>query len=83
MRGKGGGGWWYVLFHGFFLCGFMFCGDSYLLSQMLDTTIGSGAEHVYPKLDYKELGVIPNFGFSPKDGSLVDEVFFYKDLREA
>ncbi|KAM0717791.1 hypothetical protein Q7P37_006123 [Cladosporium fusiforme] len=48
----------------------------------LDTTIGSGAEHVYPKLGYKEIGVVPNFGFSPKDGSLVDEVFFYKDLRE-
>lgn len=50
--------------------------------QLLDTTIGSGAEHVYPKLGYKEIGVVPNYGFSPKDGSLVDEMFFYKDVRE-
>lgn len=49
---------------------------------MLDTTIGSGAEFVYPKLGYKELGIIPNYGFSPKDGKLRDEMFFYKDLRE-
>lgn len=47
---------------------------------MLDTTIGSGAEFVYPKLGYKELGVIPRYGYSPKDGSLKDEIFFYKDL---
>lgn len=49
---------------------------------MLDTTIGSGAEFVYPKLGYKEVGIIPNYGFSPKDGKLRDEIFFYKDLRE-
>lgn len=50
---------------------------------MLDTTIGSGAEHVYPKLGYKEIGVVPNYGFSPNDGSLMDEMFFYKDARQA
>jgi len=48
----------------------------------LDTTIGSGAELVYPRLGYKEIGVVPNYGFSPRDGSLVDEMFFYKDLRQ-
>lgn len=48
---------------------------------MLDTTIGSGAEHVYPKLGYKEVGRIPKYGFSPKNGEFVDEVFFYKDLK--
>jgi len=49
--------------------------------QTLDTTIGSGAEHVYPKLGYKEVGVIPRYGFSPDDRRLRDEVFFYKDLK--
>lgn len=48
---------------------------------MLDTTIGSGAEHVYPKLGYKEVGVIPRYGFSPDDRRLRDEIFFYKDLK--
>lgn len=50
--------------------------------QMLDTTIGSGAEHVYPKLGYKTIGIVPKYGISPKDGKLVDEMFFYKDLRD-
>ena len=50
--------------------------------QLLDTTIGSGAEHVYPKLGYKEIGIVPAYGFSPKDGSLLDEIFFYKDVRQ-
>ena len=49
---------------------------------MLDTTIGLPAEHVYPKLGYTEWGVIPKYGISPADGSLVDEKFFYKDLRD-
>ncbi|KAK4545128.1 hypothetical protein LTR36_003679 [Oleoguttula mirabilis] len=47
----------------------------------LDTTVGSGAEFVYPKLGYKELGVVPNYGVDPK-GNLVDGMYFYKDLRE-
>lgn len=50
--------------------------------QLLDTTIGSGAEYVYPKLGYKQIGIVPNYGFSPEDGKLRDEMFFYKDLRE-
>jgi hypothetical protein len=53
-----------------------------MLLQLLDTTIGSGAEYVYPKLGYKEIGIVPAYGFSPKDGSLLDEIFFYKDVRQ-
>lgn len=49
---------------------------------ILDTTIGLPAEQVYPKLGWKEWGVLPNYGISPEDGRLVDERFFYKDLRE-
>jgi hypothetical protein len=36
---------------------------------------------VYPRLGYAEWGILPGYGISPKDGSLVDEKFFYKDLR--
>ena len=49
---------------------------------MLDTMVGLPAEHVYPRLGYIEVGVIPKFGISPKDGTLRDEIFFYKDLRD-
>ncbi|KAI7322448.1 hypothetical protein KC315_g8819 [Hortaea werneckii] len=49
----------------------------------LDTVIGSGAEFVYPKLGYKLVGVIPKYGIHPISRELVDEMFFYKDLREA
>ena len=49
---------------------------------MLDTTIGLPAEQVYPKLGYIEWGVIPKYGISPANGRLVDEKFFYKDLRD-
>ncbi|KAI7541396.1 hypothetical protein KC331_g8599 [Hortaea werneckii] len=48
----------------------------------LDTVIGSGAELVYPKLGYKLVGVIPKYGIHPTTRELVDEMFFYKDLRE-
>ncbi|GAB1735284.1 hypothetical protein NU219Hw_g2925t1 [Hortaea werneckii] len=48
----------------------------------LDTVIGSGAEFVYPKLGYKLVGVIPKYGIHPTTRELVDEMFFYKDLRE-
>lgn len=50
-------------------------------SLMLDTTVGTSAEHVYPKLGYNVLGVVKNYGFTPKDHTLVDEIFFWKDLR--
>lgn len=49
---------------------------------MLDTTVGSAAEDVYPRLGYERLGVVREYGYSPKDGRLVDEVWFWKDLRK-
>ena len=49
---------------------------------MLDTTVGLPAEKVYPRLGYTSYGVAPKYGISPKDGSLVDERMFYKDLRD-
>lgn len=52
------------------------------MDQVLDTTIGLPAEQVYPKLGYNVWGILPKYGISPEDGSLVDEKFFYKDLRE-
>ncbi|KIW33447.1 uncharacterized protein PV07_00299 [Cladophialophora immunda] len=48
---------------------------------MLDTEVGSGAELVYPRLGYERLGVVREYGYSPRDGRLVDEVWFWKDLR--
>ncbi|EXJ78815.1 hypothetical protein A1O1_09217 [Capronia coronata CBS 617.96] len=51
-------------------------------SLMLDTTVGTEAEHVYPRLGYTTLGVVPEYGYSPRDGSLLDEVWFWKDLRK-
>ncbi|KAG4440156.1 hypothetical protein IFR05_004365 [Cadophora sp. M221] len=48
---------------------------------MLGTTKGSPAEMVYPKLGYVKIGEIPGNEISPVDGSLKDEVLFYKDLR--
>ncbi|OQN99797.1 hypothetical protein B0A48_14567 [Cryoendolithus antarcticus] len=42
---------------------------------------GSAAEQLYPRMGYNRIGTIPNYGFDPHDGSLVDEVFYYKDLR--
>lgn len=50
-------------------------------SLMLDTTVGTAAEYVYPELGYRVLGVVKNYGFTPKDHTLVDEIFFWKDLR--
>lgn len=52
-------------------------------SLLLDTTVGTPAEHVYPRLGYEKLGVIREYGLSPVDGkSLLDEVFYCKDLRK-
>lgn len=50
---------------------------------MLDVPVGSPAEKnkMYEQAGYIEIGTIPSFSISPKDGSLVDEKFFYKDLR--
>ncbi|KAI1608158.1 acyl-CoA N-acyltransferase [Exophiala viscosa] len=49
---------------------------------MLDTIVGTEAEGVYPKLGYTRFGVVEEYGYSPRDGSLVDEVWFWKDLRK-
>ncbi|PVH82617.1 acetyltransferase [Cadophora sp. DSE1049] len=48
---------------------------------MLGTTKGSPAEFIYPRLGYIKIGEIPGHEISPVDGSLKDEVLFYKDLR--
>ncbi|KAK5044454.1 hypothetical protein LTR84_011268 [Exophiala bonariae] len=51
-------------------------------SILLDTTAGTPAEQVYPRLGYKQVWYIPQRGFSPEDRSLLlDEVGFFKDLR--
>lgn len=49
---------------------------------MLDTSMGSGAESVYPRLGYERLGVVREYGYDPNTGDFVDEVFFWKDLRK-
>ncbi|KAJ7431559.1 acyl-CoA N-acyltransferase [Mycena latifolia] len=46
----------------------------------LDTETGSPAEAVYPKLGYIQLGIIPKYGLSPLDGSLIAATFFWKQL---
>ncbi|PKK46014.1 hypothetical protein CI102_10497 [Trichoderma harzianum] len=47
----------------------------------LGTDVGSTAEkYVYPRLGYVLMGIIPNYGISPRDGSLKDGAFFYKQL---
>ena len=51
-------------------------------SLMLDTEVGSEAESVYPRLGWERLGVVRAYGISPRDGRLVDEVWFWKDLRK-
>ncbi|KAF7296451.1 N-acetyltransferase domain-containing protein [Mycena chlorophos] len=46
----------------------------------LDTDEGSAAESLYTKLGYNILGVIPEHGISPLDGSLKGSTFFWKRL---
>ncbi len=48
---------------------------------MLDTIAGTPAEAMYPKLGWERLGLVKDYGVSPEGGRLVDEVFFWKDLR--
>lgn len=50
---------------------------------LLDTTLGTDAVHVYPRLGYVERARVKEYGFSPKDATLLDEVWFAKDLRNA
>lgn len=49
---------------------------------MLDTTVGTAAQEMYPGLGWERLGVVREYGISPQDGRLLDEVFFWKDLRD-
>jgi len=46
----------------------------------LDTETGSPAEIIYPKLGYIQLGIIPKYGVSPVEGSLIAGTFFWKQL---
>ncbi|KAF2859316.1 acyl-CoA N-acyltransferase [Piedraia hortae CBS 480.64] len=48
---------------------------------ILDTVVGPAAEKVYRRLEYIEWGLLPNFSINPRDGTLMDERWFYKDLR--
>ena len=52
-------------------------------SLLLDTTVGTDAEGVYPRLGYTRMGEINAYGISPKTGEYVDEVWYWKDLRGA
>ena len=45
----------------------------------LDTERESGADYLYPKLGYREFGVVPNYAASP-NGVLADCTFYYKEL---
>lgn len=49
---------------------------------MLDTMQGSEAETLYEKLNWRKLGVVEDYGRDPRDGHLINEVFFVKDLRK-
>ena len=46
---------------------------------MADTETGTGAEELYKKLGFVEVGKIPGFSKSPA-GGLRSETFFYKQL---
>jgi GNAT superfamily N-acetyltransferase len=49
---------------------------------MLDTTVGSSAESVYPRLGYERLGVVTEYGIHPLTAKLVDEVWFWKNIKK-
>lgn len=46
----------------------------------LDTRRGSAAEHLYPRLGYTRVGVIPSFAVDPDGVTPHDTVVFYKRL---
>lgn len=45
----------------------------------LDTKRGDGAESLYRRAGWTEVGVIPGYALNP-DGSMCDTVIFYKDV---
>ena len=47
----------------------------------LGTTEGTPAEHVYPQLGYRRVGVVERNGIHPLSGELIGEVLFWKDLN--
>ena len=47
---------------------------------LLDTTVGTPAEKVYPRFGYRRMGVVERNGINPLTRELVDEVWFWKDL---
>jgi GNAT superfamily N-acetyltransferase len=46
---------------------------------LLDTCEGGAAERLYTSLDWRRVGVVPNFALNP-DGSWCNTVFFYKEV---
>lgn len=59
-------------------------------SLLLDTTVGSEAEDVYPRLGYERMGVVKNHGFDVRkwldagcqgEKEFVDELWFKKNLK--
>jgi GNAT superfamily N-acetyltransferase len=55
------------------------CGRTLLV---LDTVTGSTAEHLYTRLGWQRLGVVPRFALMP-DGAPCDATVFYKALNPA
>ncbi len=47
---------------------------------ILDTQVGSEAEHLYRSLGWNEVGVIPYHSMLT-DGTLAPAIYFWKDLR--
>jgi GNAT superfamily N-acetyltransferase len=49
----------------------------------LDTKRGEAAEHLYPRIGWIRVGVIPGYAFDPDGRTLHDTVIFYKELKPA
>lgn len=61
-------------------------------SLLLDTTVGSEAEDVYPRLGYERMGVVKNHGFDVRkwmdagcqgEKAFVDELWYKKNLNNS
>lgn len=48
---------------------------------MLDTTVGTPAEMVYPRLESRRVGMVERYGIHPLTRELVGEMWFAKDLN--